>query len=194
MPAFLQKPSFKSKSKDHRFVWLDACSYWKKATSVRYFGNAELYPVNLKLSSGHLSKTFANLMFRGKRNAALRFLDEQSPGGVLPLSDAVNQDLPKKHPSAKPGDQFSHDRRWNTFRWSTEQRLPTLMKPSYRKAAIKPHGSAGPSGIDECTWHSCFSELWWCRKRSTFLVCVEGWESLQHKTFSFKLTMQSATS
>jgi hypothetical protein len=56
------------------------------------------------MSEQQLSKTFASLMLRGKVNAALRLLDHQSAGGVLPLSDDIYEDLRKKHPSAKPGD------------------------------------------------------------------------------------------
>ena len=45
------------------------------------------------MSSAKLSKTFSNLMFQGKVNAALRLLDQESQGGVLPLTDDVYEDL-----------------------------------------------------------------------------------------------------
>ena len=57
-----------------------------------------------KVSNEQLSKTFASLIFRGKVNAALRLLDDQSSGGVLPLNDEVYQDLRRKHPTAKKAD------------------------------------------------------------------------------------------
>jgi hypothetical protein len=56
------------------------------------------------MSPAKLSKTFSNLMFQGKVNAALRLLDQETQGGVLPLTDDVYEDLKKKHPEAKPAD------------------------------------------------------------------------------------------
>ena len=53
------------------------------------------------MSHEKLSKTFASLMLRGKVNAALRLLDQQSPGGVLPLTDNVYE---KETSDSKPVD------------------------------------------------------------------------------------------
>ena len=52
------------------------------------------------------SKVFAKLIMEGQINAALRFLNESTSGGVLSLTDDVMKQLKEKHPdpqSAKLG-------------------------------------------------------------------------------------------
>lgn len=107
MPALLlQKPSFKSKSKEHTICL-------KRRLYLCELGDfdallSECRTIQLTLSTSRkwmshekLSKTFASLMLRGKVNAALRLLDQQSPGGVLPLTDNVYE---KETSDSKPVD------------------------------------------------------------------------------------------
>ena len=42
------------------------------------------------VSQEHLARSFANLMFQGKTNAAIRLLTQQGKGGVLRLDDCVD--------------------------------------------------------------------------------------------------------
>lgn len=52
------------------------------------------------------SKVFAKLIMEGQINAALRYVNESTSGGVLSLTDDVMKHLKEKHPdpqSAKLG-------------------------------------------------------------------------------------------
>ena len=93
-------------------------------------------------------------MFRGKVNVALRLLEKQSPAGVLPVNNAVYEDLLKKHPSAKPVDSSV----------MTESDIPfvdpaifaNIDEAIISKAAMKTFGAAG------CNWlasYFTFSEF-----------------------------------
>ena len=96
------------------------------------------------------AKSFAKLMMEGKVNAALRVLDEEQSGGVLPLSEAVLKDLQNKHPLSEPPNP--------TVMIDGEIPLvdPTLFsnidESSIAKAAMNTKGAAGPSGLDALAW------------------------------------------
>ena len=49
-----------------------------------------------------IAKIFAKLIMEGKLSAALKFLDPESSGGVLELSEEVINSLKAKHPTAEP--------------------------------------------------------------------------------------------
>ena len=53
---------------------------------------------NKQQTSDHIAKSFANLFFEGKVNAALRFLDKYSSTGVLQLTRENIDELKSKHP------------------------------------------------------------------------------------------------
>ena len=98
MPGLLlQKPSFKSTSKEHAFSFARRLQLWEQGDFdelLRECRTIQAMPTaTRKVSNEQLSKTFASLIFGGKVNAALRLLDDQSSGGVLPLTDEVYQDL-----------------------------------------------------------------------------------------------------
>ena len=62
------------------------------------------------------ARIFSGLMFKGKINAALKFLSEESDHGILPTNDEVLDELKRKHPEPasipdnvlleRPIDQF----------------------------------------------------------------------------------------
>ena len=105
-PLLFQKPIFKSKAKDHTLCLTRRMDLWKKGDFDTLLRECRAIQTTLtasrKSTIENLSKTFASLMFRGKVNAALRFLEEQPPVGVLPVNDTVYEDLLKKQPSTKP--------------------------------------------------------------------------------------------
>ena len=49
-----------------------------------------------------LSKSFANIMLKGKVTSAVRLLDKAEITGVVPLSNEIINDLREKYPDAKP--------------------------------------------------------------------------------------------
>ena len=109
MPGLLlQNPSFKATSKEHALCLARRLQLWEQGNFDELLRECRTIQSTLnatrKVSHEQLSKTFASLIIRGKVNAALRLLDDQSSGSVLPLNDEVYQDLQRKHPEAKKED------------------------------------------------------------------------------------------
>ena len=99
-----------------------------------------------KFSNEQLSKTFTCLIFRGKVNAALRLLDDQSSGGVLPLNDEVYQDLRRKHPAAKKEDcSFMLQ---GVIPFVDQALFANIDDGTISKAVMKTNDAAGPLGLD----------------------------------------------
>ncbi|CAB4032710.1 Hypothetical predicted protein [Paramuricea clavata] len=146
MPALLlQKPSFKSKAKEHTICLKRRLHLWGLGDFDALLHECRTIQSTLltskkTMSELQLSKTFARLMLRGKVNAVLRLLDHQSAGGVLPLSDVIYEDLRRKHPSAKPGDSPV----------MIEGEIP-FIDPALL-AVMNTNGAAGPSGLDAIGW------------------------------------------
>ncbi len=104
----LQKSRLKSQSKEHSICLKRRLDQWNRGDFDALMTECRTIQSTLAskkfMTQQHLSRTFANLMLRGKVNAALRLLDEQSSGGVLPLTEETLQDLRKKYPVAKEGN------------------------------------------------------------------------------------------
>ena len=150
----LQKPSFKSKAKDHTLCLTRRMDLWKKGDFDTLLRECRAIQTTLtasrKSTIENLSKTFASLMFRGKVNAALRLLEEQPPGGVLPVNDAVYEDLLKKHPSAKPDNSSVMIE--GDIPFVDPSIFANIDEATIAKAGMKTFGAAGPSGLDAIGW------------------------------------------
>ena len=93
------------------------------------------------------SKVFAKLIMEGQINAALRFLNESTSGGVLSLTDDVMNQLREKHPdpqSAKLG---------SILFGPIEDEMPEALYfqingEMIREAALRTKGKGGPCGVD----------------------------------------------
>ena len=112
--------------------------------------------------NGGLARSFANLMFKGKIEAALKLLFQKGKDGILQIKQPVDsldansptvlESLKSKHPAAKPASS-------NMF--PTESCEPPQIKPvvynsmdasTICSAALSTNGSAGPSGLDTHCW------------------------------------------
>ena len=93
------------------------------------------------------SKVFAKLITEGQINAALRFLNESTSGGVLSLTDDVMKQLKEKHPdpqSAKLG---------SILFGPIEDVMPEAVYlqingEMIRETALRTKGAGGPCGVD----------------------------------------------
>ena len=92
------------------------------------------------------AKIFAKLVLKGKVNAAIRLLDDDTSSRIFPLSANVIKTLRSKHPDAKPSNDtmmlhglFSH---------VNEMIFDGVNADLVRKYAIRTKGSHGPSGLD----------------------------------------------
>ena len=106
----LQKPSPKSKAKEHQELLSKRLVQWKDGEINKLLREGRIIQSRIgKLRSTDppdKSKVFTKLVLEGQVNSALRFLSESTSGGVLPLTDEVMAQLQLKHPnpqSAKSG-------------------------------------------------------------------------------------------
>ena len=157
MPGhLLQKPSFKSTSKEHALCLVRRLQLWEQRDFDELLRECRTIKSTLtatrKTSNEQLSKTFASLIFRGKVNAALRLIDDQSSGGVLPLNDEVYQVPRRKHPAAKKEDCSV----------MLQGKLPSvdttlfanIDEATISKASMKTNDAADPSGLDALGWRN----------------------------------------
>ena len=98
----LQKPSPKSKAKEHQELLSKRLAQWKDGEINKLLREGRIIQSRIgKLRSTDppdKSKVFTKLVLEGQINSALRFLSESSSGGVLPLTDEVMAQLQLKHP------------------------------------------------------------------------------------------------
>ena len=156
MPALLlQKPSFKSKSKEHTLCLKRRLSQWENGDFEALISEArtiqsKLNGPSIHKSSDQLAKLFVKHMLNGKINAAIRLLDNAESGGVLPLTKSTLDQLKSLHPIASPADEsvilngkvpFVDPAMFNNIDEST-----------IKTAAMRTKGAAGPSGGDSDHW------------------------------------------
>ena len=102
----LQKPSPKSKAKDHQDVLSKCLVLWRQGEINKLLREGRIIQGGIgKLKASDppdRSKVFAKLVLEGQINSALRFLSETTSGGVLPLTDEVMSQLKQKHPNPQP--------------------------------------------------------------------------------------------
>ena len=148
----LQKPSAKSKAKDHSTALDRRLKLWRASNLCELVQEVDMIQSRFKTPKksdpgiDNLSKRFSKLMLEGKVSAALKMLDQTSTSGMLTLTDEVMQQLHQKHPEPSPIEGS-----------------PLLMGPllpvpdcffdaideqTILKSAMDTRGSSGPAGMD----------------------------------------------
>ena len=99
-----------------------------------------------KSSPPNRAKIFAKLVMEGQINSAMRFLNDDTSGGVLPLTDDVMLQLREKHPEPKP-------KKWKVLLRGPVQDIPNSLfleinGEMVHDVALKTKGSGGPCGVD----------------------------------------------
>ena len=92
----LQKPSQKSKAKDHQECLEKRLKLWKNGEIECLLREGRMIQRRLQKSRRNSdlpnkARIFAKLVMEGQINSALRFLSEAESGGVLPLTEDVTQ-------------------------------------------------------------------------------------------------------
>ena len=147
----LQKPSSKSKAKDH-------CKYLEKRLKLWTEGDldsimAENREIQKKLRQSQDKKketkerAFSRLMFQGKISAAMKFIDsENDMRGVHSLTDEIKKLLLEKHPKAK---EVSND---ILLPPNATEPQPVIFEEidgvAVYNAAKRMQGSGGPTLVD----------------------------------------------
>ena len=147
----LQKPSPKSKAKEHQELLSKSLAQWKDGEINKLLREGRIIQSRIgKLRSTDppdKSKLFTKLVLEGQINSALRFLSESSSGGVLPLTDEVMAQLQLKHPNPQPA-------KWGSLLFGPiddefpESIYSGINGEMIRQAALRTKGSGGPCGVD----------------------------------------------
>ena len=159
----LQNPHKRSKTKEHIACLERRMKSWKCGDLLSLVKEGRSLQQRLpKFHSGpsdhQISRSFANLMFKGKTHAAL--LSNNGKGGVLHIDDKISESssnsttvrdvLISKHPLPKPATAAS------SLDSVPPEVHPILFDgidaPLIRKIALKTKGAAGPSGLDAYAW------------------------------------------
>ena len=147
----LQKPTSKSKAKEHSECLLRRLKQWKNRDLEQILKEVRLIQKRFKSnkktkSTEDISRIFGKLVMEGKISAALKFLDNESSCGVLQYSETVVAELKEKHPKLEPATKES------LLHGPIDQILPYLFNSIDEQAvlqcAIRTKGSAAPSGMD----------------------------------------------
>ena len=152
LPALmLQKPSSKSKSKDHIKVLAHRLELWQEGKLLDLLREGKIIQGKLastkQRSTEDVTRIFSKLMLLGKVSAALKFLDESSQNGVLKPTEVVIDILKEKHPPSEP---IQPDSLMNgPLRDSVDSiHFAAIDEQMILKAAMQTKGSNGPSHVD----------------------------------------------
>ena len=155
MPALLlQKPNFKSTSKQHSQCSIRRLQQWELG-DFKLFSESDTIqaklPTNPKgMNDEKLSKTFAKLFLEGKIKAAMKLLDQQNSKGILPLSQSTIDELMMKHPHAsEPDPTLLID---SNTPFVDPVMFESIAESTIVKSALRTKGSSGPSGLDAHGW------------------------------------------
>ena len=165
----LEKPSAKSKSKDHANHLERRLHAWKEGHLDELIREARVLQSHRQYNITHrsqdsrtLASTFSKLMLAGKTRAALRLLENKGQSKVLPLDQVLDGDcddpvtvfdvLKSKHPPAQPvcSDALVSDD--SGVSGSHPILFDRLDGVCVRRAVLRMTGSAGPSGLDSSAW------------------------------------------
>ena len=156
MPALLlQKPSKKSKSKDHTNALERRMNLWTKGELLALFDECVtiqeiLNPPNVKADISSISKKFRILMQKGDVNGALRILTDNMNNGILPLNDDTLLLLEQKHPEV--GEVYDEALLDEPLKRIHPIVFDAINEDTVLKAATVTKGGSGPSGLDADGW------------------------------------------
>ena len=108
----LQKPSARSKAKDHAVALERRVASWRKGQIEELLKEAKTIQRQFKASNKprrqeDLAKTFAKLVMEGKVSSAMKLLDKANNAGLLDLNDEVITELKDKHPEPEPATDYN---------------------------------------------------------------------------------------
>ena len=110
MPSLLlQKPSQKSKSKDHLRALERRLELWESGEVMELLKESDIIQKTMKVtnkttSANEISKKFAREISKGNVHNAMKLLTNNMKNGVLPLNEKTLEQLKQKHPQRRDAD------------------------------------------------------------------------------------------
>ena len=151
-PLLLQKPSQKSKSKDHSKRLAERLILWKSGelfTLIRQCSKIQDRLKDPKANDRHHEKVFTRLMLQGKVSAALRWVGSQR-SGLLDVDDEVVSCLKEKHPI--PGTVVEEALLKGPVEAFEDIIFDSIDAELVQRTSKSISGAAGPSGADAEIW------------------------------------------
>ena len=153
-PLLLQKPSARSKAKDHTRCLKKRITLWKEGKVNELLSEGS--EIQKRLGSSKKKKEanergFIRLMLEGKVGQALKLVDASNEvSGVHDLSEDILTQLKDKHPvGIEPDPQVLDSREVPRVE---EVVFDAIDAETVQKAARKISGSGGPTKVDADTW------------------------------------------
>ncbi len=156
VPLMLQKPSMRSKNKDHIKHLSDRLALWKQGKLSDLMEHARV--IQSAINKTHLAnkkdadlKSFSRLMLQGKIKQALKFVDEDTGiMGVHDITPEVIEKLKAKHPQPEPSSEevLLPDTETGILPVHFENIDAELIA----QCAKNTHGSGGPTKVDADIW------------------------------------------
>ena len=156
----LQKPSQKSKSKDHLRALERRLELWETGEVMELLKESDTIQKNMKATNkttsiNEISKKFTREMRKGNIHNAMKLLTNNMKNGVLPLNKKTLEQLKQKHPQRRDADPeiMLPDKPEEIH----PIKFDSIDAENVRKAALKTRGGAGPSGLDADVWKRIFT-------------------------------------
>ena len=171
MPALLlQKPSFRSKAREHALhlerrlkLWMDG-----KLDDLVHEGHTIQQQLTQSQQSqrkddDRTARLFAKLMMNGKVRAALRLVTQANGSGPLPLNSIANPNDPtstqtvrdvllEKHPPKQPPKKSTIAKPDTPVAEPHPVIFDEINGQMIRDTILRMDGAAGPSGLDAASW------------------------------------------
>ena len=179
-PLLLQKPSQRSRTRDHSRHLNRRIDLWKKGSFDELMNECRCIQNHLKSThpgsdqSRDIARLFDHLLSEGKVGAALRLLTATREGGVLPLDSLVpsgfdssgnplfkttKEILQEKHPQGRVASQDSLLDTSLDTPYFDPILFDSLDACVIKRAPFHTHGAAGPSGVDAFAWQRLCSSF-----------------------------------
>lgn len=154
MPIMLQKPSAKSKNKDHTKYLVKRLALWKEGKLKMLMSECREIQKRLKSSSQkkeEIIRGFTRLMMQGKVRQALKLIDSENDiSGIHTLNAEIRQTLEAKHPTPEPIREVALAQ--DEITPVEDVIFEDIDFERVQRAAKNTSGSGGPTKIDADTW------------------------------------------
>ena len=161
MPSLLlQKPSQKSKLKDHLRALERRLELWELGEVMELLKESDTIQKNMKATNkttsiNEISGKFTREMRKGNIHNAMKLLTNNLKNGVLPLNKKTLEQLKQKYPQRRDADPeiMLPDKPEEIH----PIKFDSIDAENVRKAALKTRGGIGASGLDADGWQRIFT-------------------------------------
>ena len=155
IPIMLQKPSAKSKGKDHTRYLNKRLEIWKKGKLIELMSECRVIQNRMKQTKERQTTSnnrgFTRLMLLGKVKQALKLINEENDiAGLHDITEDIREVLQSKHPN---GESVKEEAILPDLNQTVEPVIyEEINAEVIKKAAKDTFGSGGPTQVDADIW------------------------------------------